>query len=70
MSRKEWKHISELFHATLERPPNERKSFLKDACKGDQALLKAVERLIEADSEASGFMEESLVRLPDSSTRK
>ena len=61
MSQKRWKQVSEIFQAALEQPPDGRKSFLREASKGDTELLEAVERLLEADSEASEFMEQPLV---------
>lgn len=59
MSRNRWKQVSELFQAALDRPRTERESFLREVCSGDLALLEEVERLLEADSEAGGFLEES-----------
>ena len=42
--------VSHLYHAALERPPEERSAFLKDACKGDLALQQELESLLRYDA--------------------
>src|SRR5262249_5857874 len=49
----------ELFHAALERPPEERGKFLEDACGKDAELRRQVELLVSKDARA-GFLESSL----------
>ena len=51
MSPSQWERAEELFHAVLEREPEERESFLESACRGDAGLLADVKRLIDADVE-------------------
>lgn len=63
MSQERWKQLSDLFQAALERPPDERDRFLCEVCAGDLELLESVKRLLEADSEAGGFMEEPLIHI-------
>ena len=49
--------ISRLFHAALERPPDERRAFVAQACAGDDALQHEIESLLRYHSNASGFLE-------------
>jgi serine/threonine-protein kinase len=51
MRPERWQQIDELFHAALERAPQERAAFLDQACGGDEALRREVESLIAADAE-------------------
>ncbi len=41
-----WQQVKELFHAALERAPEERSSFLSKACSGDDAIRREVESLL------------------------
>ncbi len=57
VSRDQWRAVEEIFHAALERPPEERAAFLDQACAADPALRREVESLLaadEADAEAPG----------------
>lgn len=45
----------ELFHQALELPQNQLSAFLEQACAENSELRAAVERLLEAAGEASGF---------------
>jgi len=38
MNSERWKQIDSLLQAALERPPEERHTFLRQACSGDEAL--------------------------------
>jgi eukaryotic-like serine/threonine-protein kinase len=51
-----WQRLEDLFHAALERPPAERAAFLAEACGDDPELRVEVERLLEADAQASVFV--------------
>ena len=53
-----WRRAEELFHAALERPPEERRAFLGQACGEDRALRRLVETLVSKDEQAGGFLEE------------
>jgi serine/threonine protein kinase len=56
MTPERWQRIKELFHAALERQPDERTSFLAGRCAGDAALLAEVASLLERHRDDS-FME-------------
>ena len=44
-----WRIATGIFHAALERPPDRRRSFLAEACRGDQSLRANVEALLAGD---------------------
>ncbi len=48
MSDDLWRRTEELFHAALERSPEERAGFLEEACAGDEALRAEVDSLVAA----------------------
>jgi eukaryotic-like serine/threonine-protein kinase len=53
----DWSRVKEMFEAALQRPPDERASFLRDACGRDEALHREVATLVAAHDEAGGFLE-------------
>lgn len=55
MTAEEIEKIKQLYHAALERVPEERAGFLDEACEGDLALLARVEELIATREEAEGL---------------
>ena len=56
-----WKRVEELFHAALEREPEQRAAFLNEACDGDLSLRKEVESLLLSDGQAADFIESPAV---------
>jgi serine/threonine protein kinase/tetratricopeptide (TPR) repeat protein len=52
MTLERWRVVTELFHAALDRQPNQRASFLREACRGDPSLRAEVDKLLAADQEA------------------
>ena len=40
------KTVSDIYHAALERPPDERAAYLKRACGGDERVEREVESLL------------------------
>lgn len=52
-----WQHIEKTFHATLERSPVERATFLKNHCSGDEDLYDEVQSLLIAHEEDSSFLD-------------
>jgi eukaryotic-like serine/threonine-protein kinase len=49
--------VEELFHAALARSPEERSSFLSEACSSDPALRDEVESLISAHEKPGSFLD-------------
>jgi serine/threonine protein kinase/tetratricopeptide (TPR) repeat protein len=52
-----WRQVEELFHATLERAPENRAAFLDGACPQDPSLQREVESLIAQLGSAESFLE-------------
>ena len=56
MQSERWKTCTELFHAALERAPDERTAFLDQSCAGDADLRRQVELLLKYHEEAGEFI--------------
>jgi eukaryotic-like serine/threonine-protein kinase len=59
MTPERWRQVTEVFEAALEREPDQRASFIDEACSGDSALKSEVESLLAADTPKDGFLEAS-----------
>jgi Tol biopolymer transport system component/tRNA A-37 threonylcarbamoyl transferase component Bud32 len=57
MTPERWKQIERLYQAALEREPNQRAAFLKEACAGDEVVRQEVESLLAYEPHAEGFIE-------------
>jgi serine/threonine protein kinase/Flp pilus assembly protein TadD len=57
MKPERYRQVEELYHATLEREPDKRAAFLKQACGEDVALRSEVESLLGYDERAEHFIE-------------
>src|SRR2546428_4181172 len=49
--------IEQLYHAARERGPDERATFLQQACAGDETLRREVESLRAGDADVRSFLE-------------
>ena len=56
MQAERWRTCTEIFHAALERPPDERNAFIEQSCGGDAALRRQVETLLKYHDEAGEFI--------------
>src|SRR5262245_61304769 len=63
-----WKKVEEIFNAAIDRPIDERESFLSEACGDDQSLRRQVEHLIDCHEKAGDFIE-SPAAFTDAPTR-
>src|SRR5262245_25314366 len=52
-----WREIDALLQSALQRPTEERRTFLAEACKGDPELLREVESLIRHHDLAGATLE-------------
>src|SRR5262249_40104154 len=59
MDKQRWQQIETLYHAALERPPDERAAFLADACADDSGLVRAVEELLRHGGGGGSFMQDN-----------
>lgn len=57
----DWDRIKELFSEAIKLPEDERPAFLDDACHGDELLRAEIDSLLDADSDATSFMEEPVI---------
>ncbi len=58
-----WKQVDALFDAALELPPDQREQFVVESCDGNDELREEVLSLVKAQSQASGFMERSAMKV-------
>jgi eukaryotic-like serine/threonine-protein kinase len=59
MSSSGWKRIEDIFHQALDRPPDEREAFLRDACRDDSELGREVASLLAQVGKDEDFMDRS-----------
>ena len=52
-----WRRVEELYHAAAARAEGERAAFLREACAGDDDLLREVESLLAEGSSKEGVLE-------------
>src|SRR5205823_4291183 len=52
-----WRRITDIYHATIARRPEERASFLGEECGGDESLRKQVEAMVKSLERSSDFIE-------------
>jgi serine/threonine protein kinase len=57
MKPERWKQIEQLYHAALDREPDERAAFLAETCIDDSGLRREVEELLRYDGAAESFIE-------------
>jgi serine/threonine protein kinase/tetratricopeptide (TPR) repeat protein len=57
MTPESWGRITELYHLTIAHGPEERASFLDEACHGDEELRKQVERLVKSHEQSGDFID-------------
>jgi serine/threonine protein kinase len=57
MKVERWKQVNDLFHAAVERAPEERAAFLEDACYGDESLCREVKSLLTSHERTENFIE-------------
>lgn len=64
MNADAWREIDDIFSGAVEMPSGSaRWRYLDRACMNDMMLRLEVERLLDADREASAFLEEPICRI-------
>ena len=58
MNPERWQQVKEIFNSALTYRPDERDSFLSQACSGDMNLRKEVESLIASHEQSGSFIDE------------
>jgi serine/threonine protein kinase len=56
MDPQRWKQVDDVLQSALDRAPEERDVFLREACGGDEALEREVRSFLTLDARAQGFM--------------
>ncbi len=57
MDSDRWKQVDSLLQSALERPPEERDAFLRQACVEDEALEREVRSLLASQQQAGSFLD-------------
>ena len=52
-----WARITDIYHATIARPLEERASFVCQECHGDESLRKQVEAMVKSHERSGDFIE-------------
>ena len=63
MDPERWKQVDGLLQAVLERPPEERDAFLRQACGDDPALEREARSLLAAQQQAGSFLDSPAMEL-------
>ena len=57
MNAERWKQVNDLFQLAVERGPEERATFLDEACRDDEGIRREVESLLTSYERAENFIE-------------
>src|ERR1700746_2931597 len=57
MKAERWQQVNDLFQSATERAPEERATFLEEACHGGEALRRGVQSLLASYERAENFIE-------------
>src|ERR1700680_872184 len=63
MDSEQWKQLDKLLHAALQRPPEERDAFLREACAGNERLEREARSLLTLEQKFGGFLERPAIEL-------
>src|SRR5690349_18528596 len=58
MTPERWQQVKEIFNAAIARGPQERSSFISQACSGDEQLRSEVESLIASHEQSGDFIDQ------------
>src|ERR1017187_4525867 len=61
MDSGQWQQLDKLLHAALQRPPEERDAFLREACAGNERLEREARSLLTLERKAEGFLEKPAI---------
>src|SRR5437879_1942096 len=65
MTPEKWETIARIFDEAAEMPASERSGLIDQACAGDAALRREVDRLLAENDSAGEFLEKPLLVPPD-----
>ena len=58
MATERWEKIEQLYHSALEQESSQRRSFISQACGGDESLEREILSLIDQEESTANFLEE------------
>ena len=58
-----WRALEQLYHAALERVGEERAAFLREACDGDETLLRELQSLLARHEKGEDFLDKPALEL-------
>ena len=58
MTPERWQQVKEIFNSAINYRPEERSSFISNACSGDEELRNEVESLIASHEKSGSFIDE------------
>ncbi len=59
MADEHWDRMWEIFHAALDRRPEDRMAFVQSCCSGDLALRREIEELLKSHSHTEHYLEQN-----------
>jgi tetratricopeptide (TPR) repeat protein len=65
-----WEEVKELFEVALEQSPEQRATFLGEACRGDTVVLENVKRLLAEHDEMGEFLERPVITVATAKPRE
>jgi len=63
MDSERWGRLNKLPHDALDRSPEERDAFLRQACGGDEPLAREARSLLSIERQAVAFLERPAIEL-------
>src|SRR6266478_823944 len=63
MDSERWKQVDDVLQSVLDRAPEERDAFLRQACAGDEPLEREVRSLLTLEREAGSFLESPAIEV-------
>ena len=57
MDSERWKQVDDVLQSVLDREPEERDAFLRQACAGDETLEQEVRSLLSSEEQAGKFLQ-------------
>jgi eukaryotic-like serine/threonine-protein kinase len=63
MDSEQWKQLDKLLHAALQRSPEDRDAFLREACAGNERLEREARSILWLEQEAAGFLERPAIEM-------
>lgn len=63
MQSEQWQRVDELLQSALQQPPDERETFVRQACGGDETLEWEIRSLLSSHQKAGNFLESPAIEV-------